>query len=231
MRRKDITISLLYYNDQEHVQKHLDGWKEYEDMAKFQIIDDGSKIPAKDFLKDSVFPSLEDANLYRIEEDIAWNIPGARNLSATVCSTPYMLICDMDQVFHRQEMARMRALTALGPGRFYSFKRFSNDERLKSKCGRKTCGTMLVCIEDWWKAGGYDEDMVGNYGHNDPLFRRQLQKAGIKESTPEIYCEEISADCELNRKSNNKEKYHKKIKQLPRENWNCLRFNWKHERF
>ena len=62
-------------------------------------------------------------------------------------------------------------------------------------------------------------------------FRRQLKKSGLKEVTPEIYCEEISADCKLNRKSKNKSKYHQKIKELPRQNWNCLRFNWKHEKF
>ena len=90
---------------------------------------------------------------------------------------------------------------------------------------------MLLSTKDWWAAGGYDEDMAGNYGHNDPLFRRQLKKSGLKEVTPEIYCEEISADCKLNRKSKNKSKYHQKIKELPRQNWNCLRFNWKHEKF
>ena len=115
----------------------------------------------------------------------------------------------------------MNRLT-VNPGTFYSFRRENN---------RKTCGTMLISIKDWWKAEGYDEDMAGSYGHNDPLFRKQLRKAKVKESTPEIYCKQLSADCSLNRRSNNKEKYHEKIKNLPRQNWNCLRFNWKHEKF
>jgi len=228
---KRITISLLYYNDEEHVSRHIEKWESYNDLAKFQIIDDGSSTPAKKFLKDTAFPDL-DSSLYRIEEDIPWNIPGARNLSATVCDTPFILICDMDQIFDRKGLEKMIALTALNGGSwFYSFKRFSNDERLKSKCGRKTCGTMLLSTKDWWSVGGYDEDMTGSYGHNDPLFRRQLKNAGLKEVTPEIYCEEISADCKLDRKSKNKAKYHQKIKQLPRQSWNCLRFNWKHEKF
>ena len=231
MSAKQVTISLLYYNDEEHIDRHINAWAEYDDLVKFQIIDDGSKIPAKEHLKDTVFPQL-DSSLYRIEQDIPWNIPGARNLSAAVCDTQYILICDMDQVFEREAIERVTALTIIeSKNWFFSFKRFSKDDRLKRKCKRKTCGTMLVKTKDWWAASGYDEDMAGEYGHNDPLFRRQLQSIGMKEVTPDIYCEEISADCALNRKSKNKTKYHKKIKELPRQNWNCLRFNWKHERF
>jgi hypothetical protein len=231
IKLKSITISLLYYNDEEHISRHVKKWEEYNDLVKFQVIDDGSSIPAKNFLKETSFPEL-DSSLYRIEEDIPWNIPGARNLSATVCDTPFVLICDMDQIFDRKAVEKMLALTTLNGGNwFYSFRRFSEDKSLKSKCGRKTCGTMLLSIKDWWAVGGYDEDMSGSYGHNDPLFRRQLKKVGLKEVTPEIYCEEISADCKLNRRSRNRRKYHEKIKELPRQNWNCLRFNWKHESF
>lgn len=232
MKSKDITISLLYYNDEKNINNHLEKWETYSDLVKFQIIDDGSKEPAKNILKNSCFKELEDARLFRIEEDIPWNIPGARNLSATVCNTPFMLICDMDQVFDRSAILRMLALATLEKEKyFYSFKRFSEDIALKRKCKRKTCGTMLVSIESWWRAGGYDEDMSGEYGHNDPLFRRQLKSIGMKELTPQIYCQEIQADCQLNRKSDNKTKYHKKTKQLPRKKWDCLRFSWSHEKF
>ena len=218
MKGKKITFSLLYYNDEQNIRPHLKEWETYNDLVKFQIIDDGSLIPAKKILKDTIFSEL-DSTLYRIEDDIPWNIPGARNLSAAVCDTELMLICDMDQVFDRRAVQEMNALEGKA-GIFYSFRRKNN---------RKTCGTMLVSIKDWWKAGGYDEDMAGSYGHNDPLFRRQLRNAKARELTPEIYCEQLSADCALDRRSNNKEKYHKKIKNLPRENWNCLRFNWKQE--
>jgi hypothetical protein len=231
MKAKPITISLLYYNDQEHVSKHIKKWETYNDLVKFQIIDDGSCTTAKHFLKNTAFPDL-DSSLYRIEDDIPWNIPGARNLSATVCDTPFILICDMDQIFDRDAIEEMIQLTTLAAERrFYSFKRRTENSKLKSKCRRKTCGTMLLSIKDWWAASGYDEDMSGEYGHNDPLFRRQLKKINLKEITPNIYCEEISADCELSRKSNNKKKYHQKIKELPRQNWNCLRFKWNHEKF
>jgi hypothetical protein len=228
---KKMTISLLYYNDQDHIGRHLEAWKQYDDLVKFQVIDDGSKIPAKSFLKDTVFPDL-DSSLYRIQDDIPWNIPGARNLSATVCDTEYILICDMDQVFDREAVLKMQSLIAVeGKKWYFSFKRFSKDDTLKRKCKRKTCGTMLLSIKSWWAASGYDEDMAWSYGHNDPLFRKQLTKIGMKEVTPEIYCEEFSADCKLNRKSDNRTKYHQKIKNLPRADWNCLRFNWKHEKF
>ena len=124
MRGKNVTLSLLYYNDEQNIKRHLKEWETYNDLVKFQIIDDGSKNPAKEYLKDTVFPQL-DSSLYRIEQDIPWNIPGARNLSATVCDTQYILICDMDQVFERQAIERVAALTTIeSKNWFFSFKRF-----------------------------------------------------------------------------------------------------------
>ncbi|WP_045213325.1 FkbM family methyltransferase [Desulfonatronovibrio magnus] len=217
---KKITISLSYYNDAEHIEKHINKWSEYADLVKFQILDDGSNVPAEDILKNFDLSRL-DMRLFRVEEDIPWNIPGIRNLGATVCSTPWMLICDMDQTFERSEIEKMCSLPDKGSGYYYSFARQDNIS---------TRGTMLVSIEDYWKVGGYDEDMVGNYGYNDPLFRYQLNHSGIREITcKDILCTQHTADCDLDRstKEVNAQKMAQKITELPRQNWDVLRFKWK----
>jgi len=223
---KIITISLSYYNDEEHIQKHLDLWATYYDLVKFQIIDDGSRIPAKEIVKKTCLNQL-DGRLFRVLEDIPWNIPGVRNLGATVCSTPWILICDMDQTFKRSELEKMIRLP-LKNGVFYSFKRNKHDFPTEGE-GR-TPGTMLLSIEDFWSVSGYDEDLVGNYGYNDRLFRSQLKNKGIREETPEIYCDQALARCRLTRKlSVNRKKFIQKKTQLPRNSWDILRFKWRQE--
>lgn len=218
---KKLTISLSYYNDSKHIHRHLDIWNQYNDLVRFQIIDDGSMISINKIV-DDYYAKNFDLRLYRIEEDIPWNIPGVRNLGVTVCSTPWILICDMDQTFDRSAILKMLRLIENGPGSFYSFARKGNTS---------TRGTMLISVDDYWKVGGYDEDMIGNYGYNDPLFRKQLEEQNIHEKIQDdIYCTQHSADCTLNRstKNINAKKMIQKISELPRTNWNVLRFKWTH---
>jgi hypothetical protein len=88
---------------------------------------------------------------------------------------------------------------------------------------------MLMTKDLFWSCGGYDEDLVGNYGHNDPLLREQLISIGSKEVVLEnIICQQIKADCALDRSGNsiNEEKFKQKIKNLPRKEMNILRFSW-----
>lgn len=217
---KHITISLSYYNDKDHLAKHLTQWAEYSDLCRFQILDDGSTVPVDTVLKEFNIEDM-DLRVFRIEEDIPWNIPGVRNLGATVCTTPWILICDMDQTFERSEIIKMLDLVNNEAGVYYSFARKDNVS---------TRGTMLVSIEDFWKVGGYDEDMVGNYGYNDPLFRKQLEDKNIEEVVAsDIYCTQHSADCALDRstKEINARKMAQKVMGLPRQNWDILRFKWR----
>ncbi len=216
---KKITISLAYYNSEDYIQNHLDRWKQYNDLVRFQIIDDGSKIPITKTLQNFDLSSL-DIRVFRIQEDILWNIPGVRNLGAIVCFTPWMLICDMDQTFERTEIEKICLLPNNGKGSYYRFNRLN---------GKFTMGTMLISLEDYWSVGGYDEDMVGNYGHNDPLFKKQLHSIGIKDvCCGTIMCNQHSADCELDRSTRNinEQKMKQKVKKLPRQSWDILRFKW-----
>ena len=99
---KTITISLSYYNqDKKTLVRHIESWKEFpveiREKFSFFIIDDCSKIPAHDLLKDIDVKGL-DLHMYRVKEDLYCNIAGVRNLGAKECKTPYMMIIDMDTV-------------------------------------------------------------------------------------------------------------------------------------
>ena len=116
------TISLTFYNDHEHLHRHIDAWRTYPYVEK-QIIDDGSKEPPQ-----------ADVPIYRINQDVPWNIPGARNLGAAVCPTEWILFCDMDQTFSKDAIDAIID-TKLERGTFYSFQRHGRP---------RTAGTMLV---------------------------------------------------------------------------------------
>lgn len=220
---KKITLSLSYYNDIEYLDKHFSEWVNYKDLINFQIIDDCSEVPLINLVDDVILKELG-IKIYRVLDDIKWNIPGVRNLGAAVCNTDWILICDMDQYFFRKDIETMYKFTDLGSkNEFYSFAR---------KDKTQTAGTMLISLDNYWKVGGYDEDLIGNYGWNDPLFRKKLEHSKINEKIiSDIICKEQFADCKLDRKGNNKnkKKFKKKVKNLNLISSNILRFNWKRE--
>ncbi|MDC3392650.1 glycosyltransferase family 2 protein [Acidimicrobiia bacterium] len=219
---KKITLSLSYFNDFKHLNKHFENWKDYSSLVKFQIIDDCSSERLVDKIDKSIVNSL-DISIYRVIHDIKWNIPGVRNLGAAVCATEWILFCDMDQYFLKKDFLKLNKkinTPNFDKNKFYSFSRFGLE---------KTAGTMLISKDSFWKSGGYDEDMVGNYGYNDPLLRKQLESVNIEEETfKDIFCQQFEADCTLDRDglNKNKRKMYKKIKRLPKKNLNILNFDW-----
>lgn len=214
-----ITLSLSYYNDGFHLKDQLEEFKKYPNNLKIQIIDDGSQEdPITNYL--SIIPKKVD--IFRIEEDLLWNIPGSRNLSATVATTPWLLILDMDQIISKDNMEKILNLRLSNSYEFYSF------NRRVGNATKFTAGTMLVSRLAWWTCGGYDEDLVGNYGHNDPLFRHKLNRIGATEKRlKSIWVRQVDADCRLSRdgEAKNKELMEiKKYEDIPNEK---LRFSWK----
>ena len=216
-----ITISLGYYNDENHIWKQIDEFKKYPSNVKLQIIDDGSKIsPITNLIQD--IP--KEIDIYRIEEDIPWNIPGSRNLSATVSTTPWILILDMDQIITLSNLEKIIELPLDNDYEFYTFNRKLGDKN------KFTAGTMLVSRKLWWECGGYDEDFAGNYGYNDPFFKFKMKQIGAKEKQlKDIWCEQIQADCILSRNTMdiNKKLYEEKIKSNLKTSNKTLRFLWK----
>ena len=59
---------------------------------KFLVIDDHSDEPLR------LDKGELDLRLVRVDDDIDWNMPGCRNLAATLCETPWMLFFDVDNV-------------------------------------------------------------------------------------------------------------------------------------
>lgn len=165
-----ITISLTYYNQgKETFLKHLELWKTYPKGFKFIIIDDCSSITLESLIKEVDFKDL-DLRLYRVDEDLYCNIPGAMNLSAKECTTEWILFLDMDTLIDKKMAEQLLEIVKKNQRKtVYKFNRITENKKDNRyhKIHPKVC---LIRLKDFWDIGGYDEDLVGHYGLTDPLF-------------------------------------------------------------
>ena len=169
---KQITINLSFYNQNDVLLRHIEGWKswskETRDQFSFCIIDDGSKNSAYDTLKDTDTTDL-DLSVYRVEEDLYCNIAGVRNLAAQECKTEWMVILDMDTFVSEELATGMLKLAGTRTGEAYKFNRRVSDPS-HPKNGQPHPAVCLLRVEDYWNVGGCEEDLVGHYGYTDPSF-------------------------------------------------------------
>lgn len=173
---KLITINLSYYNQSKSILlKHIDYWKSYPNNIKelftFFIIDDCSKIPAEELLKESDLSSI-DIHLYRVEVDLVCNIAGVRNLGAKECKTPWYVILDMDTIIS-VEMAQQLIHLANENNRknnAFNFNRKVINDPKHIKNNVPHPAVCLIRIKDYWNIGGCEEDLVGSYGKTDGSF-------------------------------------------------------------
>ena len=175
---KKITINLSFYNQNDVLREHILGWKSWSDDLKekfsFCIIDDCSEDKATDVLSDI---DLSDLNLsiYRVKEDLICNIAGVRNLSAQECKTEWMVILDMDTIVSEELASSMIGLCNSPSGICYKFNRRVPKNPYHEKNGQQHPAVCLLKLEDYWKVGGCEEDLVGHYGQTDPIFWYRAQ--------------------------------------------------------
>lgn len=175
-----LTFSLSYYNQGlDAFLKHLELWKNYDTNIKkeinFMIVDDGSKVPLEELIKDINFEDLN-INLYRVEVDLYCNIAGVRNLSARECNTEWMLILDMDTLVPKKMAYDLiNIINKKEKGKAYKFNRLVPSNNKDNKHHKIHPAVCLIRKEDYWNVGGCEEDLVGHYGGTDPTFFYKAQ--------------------------------------------------------
>jgi len=228
---KQLTINLSFYNQNEILKKHVMEWKSFpvsvKDSLKFSIIDDHSKVPAEEVLKDMDVSDL-DISIYRVEDDLYCNIAGARNLGAKECRTEWMLILDMDTLVSSEAAVEMlKKAEDSGPGVAYKFNRRVEDTG-HEKHHVVHPAVCLIRKEDYWRAGGCDEDFVGNYGFTDPSFWHKSQGLIRVEECREIYLDYIpEGQADINRDRKKNSKLFKSKKKSGAWSTDYIRFKWR----
>lgn len=166
----DLTLITHVYNAQGPIDRQLAHWKTLSPALRerlaFLVIDDHSDTPLQ------LDRGGLDLRLVRVDDDIDWNMPGCRNLAATLCDTPWMLFFDVDNVLDEAGLARIvTALPRLDRDRLHVFRRTENGVDVEPHIN-----SFLITRQGFWRAGGYDEDFSGHYGFEDVLFRMMWRK-------------------------------------------------------
>jgi len=165
-----LTLITHVYNAQGPVDLQLARWRAYDPallaQLEFIVIDDCSDTPL------AVDAAGLNLRLLRVEDDIAWNMPGCRNLGAVQAAAPWLLYFDVDNVTAEASIAMLvNALPRLDPQRLYVFRRTQDGQDLEPHIN-----TYLVTRRGFFAAGGYDEDFCGHYGYEDVLFRNMWRR-------------------------------------------------------
>lgn len=182
-----LTLITHVYNAQQPVARQLALWQQFDPALlarlKFLVIDDHSDAPL------TVEPGPLDLRLVRVDDDIDWNMPGCRNLAATLCSTEWMLYFDIDNVASAASLRKIvDALPRLDARRLHVFRRTQDGADVEPHIN-----SFLITRQGFWRAGGYDEDFSGHYGFEDVLFRMMWRKhVGTEVLLTDIAFEQMS---------------------------------------
>mmetsp|Transcript_38847 Transcript_38847/g.93913 ORF Transcript_38847/g.93913 Transcript_38847/m.93913 type:complete len:388 (+) Transcript_38847:94-1257(+) len=186
--KKRLTYMLLYYNNHKHLAQQVHSWKNFSqaalDQIQFVIVDDGSTLghtAADLFAANRNYIKGLDILVYKIDQDLAWNIGGARNLGFYMSNTEWIFMNDADievktdtmdfvtrLLDYKPQQQENGTTTGLEPVYLY-FKRWR-------EAGFKNHpAVMLIKRKHYWMLGGCDEDFVGHYGQTDPHFRLKVK--------------------------------------------------------
>jgi len=166
-----MVVMYLFYN-QHNAIKRLERLG-YDNLGvRTVIVDDGSKTPLK----------CEWAEVYRIDEDMPWNMPQANNLGFSKIRGEVVLRLDMDHYFEPEDLIKLSKIE-LQDKQIIKFKRTFNGKTVN--VGKNI---YLARVDDIVNVGGYNEVFCGNYGYEDADLMDRLKRAGFKVTISNIIC-------------------------------------------
>lgn len=171
-----ITLVYTYYDNGGMLDRHFQEWDSYAPEVKRNfravIVDDGSpNDPAIGHMKDPGFP----VELYRIKENIPWNMMGARNLGMHVAPEGWCLATDIDHLLTADNAQRLVELMPhIASGEYALLARRWADGRPL----RRHPNSYLLERSTYWKCGGADEDYAGWWGGDSALRKALVAFAG-----------------------------------------------------
>lgn len=241
-----LTIVHPFYNEKERFLVQLENWKAMSDRAKdtvhIVIADDSSNPPVHSFIPEG---SKLDFNLdiYRIEEDLKWNTPGALNLGIVERETEWVLIMDSDCLLQPEELDK---LLTLRPNKDYNYwfeRKRITDNPDRVKVTRFLPCSILFHEDAFITVGGFDEDFTGarsgGYGFFDNYFAMRLNETcAPKRLIKDIFITEYMEDkvgpniqtrtgvqADTHHRTNKKLMY-AKVNGTKKQNFAILRFDW-----
>jgi hypothetical protein len=230
---KKITINLSYYNQVDVLRRHITGWESWSkdllDQFSFCIVDDCSKVKASDIAKNIGYSNI-DLSVYRVEKDLYCNIAGVRNLAAQQCNTDWMMIIDMDTVVSQELAESLPMYADTSEGTCFKFNRRVMQDPSHIKHNKYHPAVCMIRVSDYWKVGGCEEDLVGNYGYTDPSFWYRAKGVLSVRTLSDLYLDYVPAgEADINRDTENNQKLFHNKQQTNDWSTDFIRFPWSKE--
>lgn len=198
-----ITLLYTYYGQKERIPGIL---AEKHPECRVVIVDDGSP---------DALGSLPGVDVYRVEEDIPWNQPGARNLGFQE-SEGWIICADIDHLVTKKNIDELLKLKK-EKGTIYYLGREDTE----------SWNLYLIHKDDFDTLGGYDEDFCGNYGYDDTLFNLIAQKKMKVEEVRTIKAKVFAKESSSKLVRDTKHNYQLLLNRWGKKNeGKRVRFNW-----
>jgi hypothetical protein len=234
------TLVLAYYDNPTMLQHQVRTWRSLPAELRAQlhvvVVDDGSpRVPALAAVTAGNLAGWADelasVQLWRMGVDVRWNQDACRNIGVREAATKWVLLTDMDHVVPVQTWRRLM-LGKLTKSKVYRFSRVTAPELTPYK---PHPNSWALTRKLYWKAGGYDEALAGNYGTDGDFLIRVRQVAECIE-LPDVlvrYPREVIADAStttLERKRPDEKDAIRRIVRARTADWRPLHFSFPCER-
>lgn len=215
---RPLTIVVPYYNQPLMLARQMEEAERYPAGITVLVVDDGSKEhPA-------VVPPLPNVQLYRIVEDIPWNIGGAMNLAMRVSPDDWTLGLDVDHVLPAECADALLAFEA-DPGQWYRMGRFrvgaADDMRRKDQIatdvefGRIHPGMNIRLMHrtKYREVGGFNEEFSGHLGGGGEFYSRCGPHAMLPDDiTVHVYTTHVIPDASVRGLSRDTSHYRQRLR-------------------
>ena len=175
-----MNVCFPYYMNQSMLKEHLQNWASWPldllDQFRFVIVDDASPEPAR------IGSHPGEVWLFRVEKDIPWAWPAAKNIAMKEIPAGPALLTDIDHLLEAEDAARLLELRVLGNAHYIPRRRRKVDG-LEYK---RHPSTYILQKELYWRVGGFEERWLGSYG-TDFMMRRRIQRLSDRVELDDIW--------------------------------------------
>jgi hypothetical protein len=189
---KDITLYFPFYNQHEALKYNLDLYssfnKELLDKINLLIVDDGSKREqAFDIAK--LYVDKLKIDLYKIDVDIQFNMPEANNIAFKEAKTDWVIRSDIDHFLIESEFQKIQDYHFTSGNVYFFHIAYCNKEKNITSYPKWPVHENIYVIDkaDYWKTGGSNEYLSGNYGDDFEFRPRLFSKANYVETDTLLY--------------------------------------------
>lgn len=177
-----LTLIYPYYENGGMLERHLREWEKYSAFVKKSlrviIVDDGSpNDPAAGHMRDVGIKT----ELYRIKQNLVWNVAGARNLGMHAAPEGWCLVTDIDHLLEAPEAKKLAEFEPFLVTNFYYVpgRKWADGRPLHPHPN-----SYVIERAKYWETGGCDEDYTGWWGAGEGPFRRMLGTIATKVDAP-----------------------------------------------